>query len=76
MLMHKLALILVLVMVPTVASAAEQPQQKKKASPPVAGNPCAQYGAGFVQVQGTSTCIRATGSIQVDVGVQSGSTGR
>jgi hypothetical protein len=47
----------------------QQPKsgQPKKASP-VVGNPCSQYGAGFVQVPGTSTCVRATGSMQVDVG--------
>jgi hypothetical protein len=62
-------LILVLVLLPTVAIAAEP--QKKKAVP-VVGNPCAQYGDGFVQVKGTNTCIKASGSVQIDVGVQSG----
>jgi Porin subfamily len=41
-------------------------QSKKPAS--VVANPCAQYGAGFVQLPGTTTCVRGTGSIQTDMG--------
>lgn len=48
-------------------SAQPQSGQPKK-SLPVVANPCAQYGAGFVLVPGTTTCIRATGSIQIDMG--------
>ena len=33
-----------------------------------AGNPCAAYGAGFIKVEGTDTCMRIGGSLQVDVG--------
>jgi hypothetical protein len=32
------------------------------------GNPCAAYGAGFVKVEGTDTCMKIGGSLQVDVG--------
>jgi hypothetical protein len=60
-------LILILALLPSVTAAAEQ--QKKKA-PPVAGNPCAQYGDGFVRLPGTTTCVKLTGSIQVDVGTR------
>jgi hypothetical protein len=68
-------LILVVALLPAVAVAAEQqngPRKKAaetpKASAPVSANPCAQYGAGFVQVQGTSTCVKLSGSMRVDVG--------
>jgi hypothetical protein len=44
-----------------------KPGQPKK-PPPVVGNPCAQYGAGFVQLPGTTTCVRLGGSMQIDVG--------
>jgi hypothetical protein len=60
-------LILVLVLLPTIATAAEQ--QKKKAPQPTA-NPCAQYGDGFVQIKGTTTCIKANGYIRVEGGAQ------
>ena len=31
-----------------------------------AGNFCAAYGAGFVQLQGTNTCVRIGGHVRVD----------
>jgi hypothetical protein len=55
-------------LLPCTAMAAEQ-QKKKPAQ--VTSNPCAQYGAGFVQVPGTTTCIKASGSVRIDMGVQS-----
>jgi hypothetical protein len=33
-----------------------------------AANPCAAYGAGFVRIEGSSTCIKIGGSIDVGVG--------
>ncbi|WP_149533232.1 hypothetical protein [Tardiphaga sp. P9-11] len=32
-------------------------------------DPCKQYGAGFVQVEGTSTCIRVGGSVGIGGGI-------
>ncbi|HTO59933.1 MAG TPA: porin [Bradyrhizobium sp.] len=32
------------------------------------GNPCAAYGAGFVKVEGTDTCMRIGGSLDVGIG--------
>lgn len=58
-------LILLIALLPGVAAAAEQP---KKKAPQVSVNPCAQYGAGFVQVQGTTTCVKLSGSVRVDIG--------
>jgi hypothetical protein len=58
-------LILLIALLPAAATAAEQP--KKKAAP-VTANPCAQYGAGWVQVQGTSTCVKVGGSIGIEMG--------
>jgi hypothetical protein len=58
-------LIFLIALLPAVATAAEQP---KKKSAPIAANPCAQYGAGWVQVQGTTTCVKLSGSIRVDTG--------
>ena len=34
-------------------------------------NPCAAYGAGFVRVEGSSTCVRLGGSIDVGVAASS-----
>ena len=33
-----------------------------------AANPCAEYGAGFVRIEGSSTCIKIGGSFGVGVG--------
>ncbi len=60
-------LILILVLLPTIAAAAEQ---QKKGAPRVTVNPCAQYGDGFVQIKGTTTCVKLGGSIRVDIGTQ------
>jgi porin-like protein len=58
-------LILIIALLPSLATAAEQ--QKKKAAPVVA-NPCAQYGEGFVQVKGTTTCVKLSGSVRTEAG--------
>jgi hypothetical protein len=31
-------------------------------------NPCAEYGAGFVRIEGSSTCIKVGGSLSVGAG--------
>lgn len=66
-------LFLIIALLPSVAVAAEQ--QKRPAAPPKkaspvgsTANPCAQYGAGFVQVQGSNTCVKLSGSVRVEVG--------
>jgi hypothetical protein len=35
---------------------------------PKAANSCAEYGPGFVKVEGSSTCMKIGGSISVGVG--------
>ncbi|MBN8969401.1 MAG: hypothetical protein J0G95_13200 [Rhizobiales bacterium] len=35
---------------------------------PAAGNPCAQFGAGFVVAPGSDTCVRIGGGIDIGVG--------
>lgn len=64
---------------PVVAQTPTKPgADKSSASKPAAGapgvkqikrNPCAEYGAGFVQVQGSDTCVRIGGAVGVDVGI-------
>ncbi|PAY06536.1 hypothetical protein CK489_27015 [Bradyrhizobium sp. UFLA03-84] len=36
------------------------------------GNPCASYGAGFVKVEGTDTCVKLGGAVSVGAGMSSG----
>ena len=53
----------------SVASANDLPKkgQPKPKPPQATANPCAQYGAGFVQVQGSQTCVKVNGYIRTDV---------
>ena len=51
-----------------MAAAAEQPKKTAADAAPVTANPCAQYGAGFVQVQGTTTCVKLSGSVRIEAG--------
>ncbi len=67
----------------TGASAAEPPGPSKsdrspsKLLPVKSGanvNSCAAYGAGFVKVEGTDTCVKVGGAISVGAGVSAGGT--
>ena len=66
------------------ASAAEQtghPKSDKAASSgkllplkrATSGNSCAAYGAGFVKVEGTETCMKIGGAVSIGAGTSSGS---
>jgi NADH:ubiquinone oxidoreductase subunit 3 (subunit A) len=46
------------------AIAAQQPKKPDK----VKVNPCAQYGAGFVAVEGTKTCIKTSAGFTIEGG--------
>lgn len=52
---------------------------KERAKParaePRATRPCPEYGPGFVRVDGSSFCVRAGGSVRVDFGKSSRSSG-
>jgi hypothetical protein len=52
---------------PLSVTAAELP---KKPPPPreTKVNPCAAYGAGYVRVEGTTTCVKIGASISVESG--------
>lgn len=67
--MKKLFLAFIVALLPTFTVAAEKSgrHQKKPVTSstlrPAKGNPCAQYGAGFVQVGRTSTCMKIGGGV-------------
>ena len=42
--------------------------QTLRPSKGIAANPCARFGAGFVAVEGSQTCVRIGGAIRVDAG--------
>ncbi|MPZ56197.1 MAG: hypothetical protein GEU91_06770 [Rhizobiales bacterium] len=70
--MKNILLAVIVAVLPTWVAAAEQSgQQPRRPSAtlrPIKSNPCAIYGAGFVKVEGSSTCIKIGGSVTVEVG--------
>ena len=73
--MKGLFLALIVTVLPTSAIAAGQsgPESKKPAKPitplcPIKSNTCAQYGAGFIQIEGTTACVKVGGSVTFESG--------
>ena len=46
---------------------ATPPAKRLSPAKSAAGDPCAAFGAGFVKVEGTDTCVKLGGSFRVDV---------
>ena len=74
---------MVAAMLPAAGALAEGPvpQRSGKAVPagkllPLKGatsaNSCAAYGAGFVKVQGTDTCVKIGGAVSIGAGTSTG----
>ena len=79
--MRKSLLVMMTLLLPSVASAEQlrlqKPDKAAEASdkplPKRSSNACAEYGAGFVRIEGTNTCMKIGGAISVGVGMSSGS---
>jgi len=75
----RIALSVIAALVAISTAAAETPKRPKPQRAPESGkalpfrgtnrDPCAAYGAGFVRVEGTGSCVKIGGSIDVGVGV-------
>ena len=62
----------------SASSVLAQPSRDRKPDKPAtsvplrpaktAANPCAEYGAGFVRIEGSSTCMKIGGSLGAGVG--------
>jgi hypothetical protein len=51
----------------------DTPATSDKAAPlkgKTSSKPCAGYGAGFVKIEGTDTCVQVGGSISIGAGVR------
>jgi Porin subfamily len=62
------------VLAQSVAPKPDRPKNSEKRLSPKrsgSGTACAAYGPGFVKVEGTDTCVRIGGSIDVGVGSSS-----
>ena len=82
--MQKYLLIVMAVVLPSVAAVAEQPRLQKADKAATSNkllplkrsnsaNACAEYGAGFVKIEGTNTCMKIGGAVSVGAGASSGS---
>jgi hypothetical protein len=82
--MRKSLLVMMIVVLSSVAARAEQPRLQKadKAATSTkllplkrsnSANACAEYGAGFVKIEGTNTCMKIGGAVSIGAGVSGGS---
>jgi hypothetical protein len=82
--MLKSLLVMIALGLPAVSAFAEQPRPHKPGKAATAGkllplkrsgsaNACAEYGAGFVKIDGTNTCMKIGGAVSVGAGVSGGS---
>jgi hypothetical protein len=73
-------LLVTAIMLSSFAAVAQQtspPKPAKATSPgkslplkrPSSANACAEYGAGFVMVEGSSTCVKLGGTLSIGAGV-------
>ena len=72
-----------LVLTGVAALAAEQSGHQKPDKAPsgrmlpvkraTSGNSCAAFGAGFVKIEGTETCMKIGGAVGIGAGISSGS---
>jgi hypothetical protein len=69
--------VIVLALLSASAAPAQQSRDDKPGKPAkslplrpskAAANPCAEYGPGFVRIEGSSTCMKIGGSFGVGVG--------
>jgi hypothetical protein len=82
--MRKSLLVMMAAVLASVAAAAERPRPGKPDKAATSGkllplkrsnsaNACAAYGAGFVKIEGTNTCMKIGGAVSVGAGVSGGS---
>jgi len=82
--MRKFLLMIVAAVLTTTGAFAEQPRRQKSDQATAAGkqlplkrgtaaNSCAEYGAGFVRIEGSNTCMKIGGAVSIGAGVSSGS---
>jgi hypothetical protein len=76
--MRTIVPVIILAVLSASAASAQQSRDGKPAKPAkslplrppkAATNPCAEYGAGFARLEGSSTCIKIGGSIGVGAGM-------
>ena len=82
--MQKSLLVMFAVVLASIAARAEQPRLQKPDNAATSGrqiplkrahsaSACAEYGAGFVKIEGTNTCVKIGGAVSIGAGVSGGS---
>ena len=82
--MRKSLLVVFAMALASIAARAEQPRLQKVDKATTSGkllplkrsnsaNACAEYGAGFVKIEGTNTCMKIGGAVSIGAGASSGS---
>jgi hypothetical protein len=64
--MKAIVVALIFAALPAWAAAKDQPKPKKPVQ--ATQKPCAEYGPGFVRVEGTNTCVKVGGSVEAGGG--------
>ncbi|WP_035655737.1 porin [Bradyrhizobium sp. STM 3809] len=54
------------------STTSKPPATRRPASRPGAANPCASFGANFVRVEGTDTCVKVGGALRFETGASVG----
>jgi hypothetical protein len=76
--MRAIVPVIIVAVLSAQAASAQQSRDSKPAKPAkslplrpakAAANPCAEYGAGFVRIEGSSTCMKIGGSVGIGAGV-------
>jgi hypothetical protein len=79
--MRNILLAIILAVLPASAALSDGQKPDKSAGtgkllpvkPAGRSNACAAYGAGFVKVEGTDTCVKVGGAVSIGAGSRSGS---
>jgi hypothetical protein len=81
--MRKSLLVVFAMALASIAARAEQPRLQKADRTATSNkllplkrsnsNACAEYGAGFVKIEGTNTCMKIGGAVSIGAGASSGS---
>jgi hypothetical protein len=78
--MRNILLAIMLAVLPAFAALSDSQKPDKSAGtgrlipvgPAGRGNACAAYGAGFVRVEGTDTCVKVGGAVSIGAGSSAG----
>jgi hypothetical protein len=66
--MRRIIIASIIAVLPTCVAAAELPRKTPDPPRDAKVRPCPAYGAGFVKVEGSTTCVKVGGSIRVETG--------